>query len=350
MARIDAYRMSTRDYGAALGRLRQLVRRGPAPGAARSAKERAKNAWRRAVLRLLRPYTHYAHEVDSAVLACLAAFEDEGRRLARLSQLAEDLVASTEALRRRLARGEEELESLGGVAAELRALPYVAEDPFELFDSPVGRVLGYRDGLVAPAESPYAAFEDFFRGPAERVTELQRPYLRLVGDHQPVLDVGCGRGEFVGLLRERGIAVRGVDEDAGMVARCRARELPVEQAEAVRYLEGLEDGALGTIFSAQVIEHLPVERLQRLLALSLRKLRPGGLFIAETVNPHSLQAMKAFWVDPTHRGPIFPEAALAMCAIAGFRPAYVFAPGHESFDRARFDSTVYAVVARRPGG
>jgi hypothetical protein len=350
MARIESHRMSTRDYGAALGRLRQLVKRGPAPGSARTATGRAKNLLRSGLLRLLRPYTYYAHEVDAAVLSCLAAYEDEGRRLARLGLLAEDLVAAAEALRRRVAHGEGRLSEVAGVVAELHSVPYLADPPFEVFGSPMGEVLGYRNGRRAAGESACVAFAEMFRGPAERVAELQRPYLKLVSEHQPVLDLGCGRGEFLALLADEGIAGRGVDSDPGMVARCAQHGLPVEQADAVDYLEGLADGSAGTIFSAQVIEHLPAERLQRLVELALRKLRPGGLFIAETVNPHSVQAMKAFWVDPTHRRPIFPEVALAMCAIAGFHPAYVFAPGYQSFEQARFSSPAYAVVATRPAG
>jgi hypothetical protein len=102
------------------------------------------------------------------------------------------------------------------------------------------------------------------------------------------------------------------------------------------------------VFCAQVIEHLPHEEVWRLLELARRKLRPGGLFIAETVNPDRISSLKTFWVDLTHQHPIFPEVALALCAIAGFESAYVFAPTFDSFERARFDSPAYAVVAAMP--
>src|SRR6202007_2375041 len=105
---------------------------------------------------------------------------------------------------------------------------------------------------------------------------------------------------------------------------------------------------LARFSSPRVIEHLPQAALRRMLELAARKLRPGGLFIAETVNPHRLSSLKTFWVDPTHQHPIFPEVALAICAIAGFEPAYVFAPTFESFERARFDAPSYAVVATAP--
>jgi SAM-dependent methyltransferase len=290
-------------------------------------------------LRALRPYTYYQREVDSSILSCLSAYELDSHRIEMLETLAQDLIAAVEALRRRAA-------PFDVVQAELHAVPYLADSPFERFESPVGEVTGYQAPLSARgAGSSYSAFEDLFRGPSERVTELQRPYLGLVADHQPVLDVGCGRGEFLALLASAGIDGRGVDSDAGMVARCQERGLSAALGDANAHLESLEDSSLGTVFSAQVIEHLPVAELRRLLDLARRKLRPGGLFIAETVNPHSIPALKTFWVDLTHQHPIFPEVALAMCAIAGYAPAYVFAPGYERFEHAKFASTSYAVVA-----
>ena len=333
--------MSTRDYSAAVGRLRHLLDRGPAPAPTGTVVARVRSRLRDVLLRGLKPYTYYAHEVNTAVLTCLAAYEQEGRRTRRMDTLAEDLIATVEALRRRAARGEQ-------IYKELHAVPYLAGSPFEQFNSPVGEVTGYRTAESAIAESPYTAFEDLFRGPPERVTELQRPYIDLVREHQPVLDVGCGRGEFLALLASHEIASHGVDNDPGMVARSRARGLAADLADANEYLESLDDATIGTVFSAQVIEHVPFDELRRLMDLSQRKLKPGGLFIAETVNPHSTPALKTFWVDPTHKHPIFPEVALALFAIAGFAPAFLFAPGYDNFEQAKFVSTAYAVVASAP--
>jgi predicted SAM-dependent methyltransferase len=139
-----------------------------------------------------------------------------------------------------------------------------------------------------------------------------------------------------------------VDSDPGMVERCRSLGVQATLGDANEYLEGLQDGALGTIFSAQVVEHLPYQELRRMLELARRKLRPGGLLIAETVNPHRIASLKTFWVDLTHQHPIFPEVALAMCAFAGFESAYVFAPTFDDFECARFESPAYAVVATAP--
>jgi SAM-dependent methyltransferase len=320
---------------------------------------------RRVLLRALRPYTHHQHELDTQLVAALryqqSALERHTEQIERLEELARELILTAESLRRASADAAADAvvarRTVEPIAAELYATPYMADSPFELHSSPVGEVLGFGSGAAVSgdgvergdADGDYVAFEQLFRGPAERVAEFQRPYLALVADHEPVLDVGCGRGEFLTLLAAEGIAARGVDGDAGMVARCRALSLDVERGDVNEHLAGLPDGSLGTIFSAQVIEHLPHEDLRRLLELSLRKLVPGGLFIAETVNPHRISSLKTFWVDLTHQHPIFPEVALAICAIAGFRSGYVFAPGFDSFERARFDSPAYAVVATAPG-
>jgi hypothetical protein len=133
-----------------------------------------------------------------------------------------------------------------------------------------------------------------------------------------------------------------------MVQRCAQLGLEATRRDANEYLREVEEGTLGTVFSAQVIEHLPLDELRRLVELAAGRLRSGGLFIAETVNPHRIASLKTFWVDLTHRHPIFPEVALTMCASAGFESAYVFAPTFESFERARWDAPSYAVVASAP--
>jgi SAM-dependent methyltransferase len=315
-------------------------------------------------LRALSPYTAYQRQVDAALMEALQsmlAHQQEiadalgqlSERSGSIGELVQDLVATVDANRERMRRTTDalggEVEWLVGLRRDLYATPYVDGDPFSSFTAPVGEVTGYRELPVrTDPGSPYAGFEDLFRGPAERVSELQRPYLPLVAEHQPVLDVGCGRGEFLSLLAAEGIAGRGVDSDPGMAERCRAQGLEVELADGIAYLEALDDASLGTVFCAQVIEHLPVDQLRRLLEAARRTLVPGGLFIAETVNPHSLPGMKTFWTDLTHQHPIFPEVALAMCGLAGFVPAYVFSPGDASFEAVRFTTNTYAVVATAP--
>lgn len=332
------------------------------PPTPRTQRDRLESLGRRALGRVAQPYTAQRGR-EASLEATVARLEAELDRVSarhteqieRLESFVRELVLTAESLRRGVADADSTAtwarQTVEPIAAELYALPYMAESPFEALQSPVGEVLGYSALPAIPAGSTgYVAFEELFRGPAERVAEVQRPYLEIVRPHQPVLDVGCGRGEFLALLAAEGIAAEGVDVDPGMVDRCRALGLHASLGDGNEYLEGLEDASLGTIFSAQVIEHLPHWELRRMLDLALRKLRPGGLFIAETVNPHRLSSLKTFWVDLTHQHPIFPEVALASCAIAGFEWAYVFAPTFDGFEQARFQAPAYAVVAAAPGG
>src|SRR5262249_37981263 len=142
------------------------------------------------------------------------------------------------------------------------------------------------------------------RGSTESVRTRQHGYVDDFRDQAPVLDIGCGRGELLGLLREVGIEARGIDADADMVAYARGEGLDVEQADALAYLDGLDDGSLGGIFLGQVVEHLPPGTLVRLLELSARKLRAGGLLVAETINPLSPLALRSYFADLTHAQPL----------------------------------------------
>ena len=172
---------------------------------------------------------------------------------------------------------------------------------------------------TAAALPDYFAFESRMRGSIEAIRERQRPYVEDFRDSGPVLDLGCGRGEFVGLLREAGIAASGVDADADMVAYARGEGFEVVQADVIAHLESLADGSLGGIFAAQLVEHLPPTALVRLLELAAAKLRPGGLFAAETINPVSPLALRNYFADLTHAQPLVPETLALLVQQAGFR-------------------------------
>jgi SAM-dependent methyltransferase len=172
---------------------------------------------------------------------------------------------------------------------------------------------------AAAALPDYFAFEARMRGPSAEVRERQRVYVDELRDHPPVLDLGCGRGELLGLLREAGVEARGVDADADMVAYARGEGLEVEHADLLEYLESLPDGSLGGVFAGQVVEHLPPAALQRLLALAVAKLRGGGLLVAETINPLSPLALRNYFADLTHAQPLVPETLALLAQRAGFR-------------------------------
>jgi SAM-dependent methyltransferase len=185
------------------------------------------------------------------------------------------------------------------------------------------RTTGGEPRTVAPqpaatAFPDYFAFESKLRGRTESVRERQRIYVDDFREAAPVLDIGCGRGELLGLLRDAGIEAHGIDPDADMVSFARGEGLAVEQAEAVSYLESLDDASLGGIFMGQVVEHLPAPTLLRTLELAAQKLRPGGLLAAETINPLSPLALRNYFADLTHAQPLVPDTLALLARQAGF--------------------------------
>ena len=139
-----------------------------------------------------------------------------------------------------------------------------------------------------------------------------------------MLDVGCGRGEFLELLGESGISARGIDLNHEMAEQCRARGLDVTEADAVGYLSTLPDGSLGGIFAAQVVEHLRADYLLQFLELAFHKLRPGGLLVLETLNPACWIAFfESFIRDITHEWPLHPETLKYLVLASGFSRAEI---------------------------
>ena len=157
------------------------------------------------------------------------------------------------------------------------------------------------------AELDQLALVNRFRGSEESIRERQRPYLRRFSQRGAVLDVGCGRGEFLELLRDAGIPAHGVDSDPNMVDLCRSKGLRAERRDALAYLEELPPGSLGGIFAAQLIEHLELHDLIALVRLSFRALRDDGVLLVETPNPEALITFAEFYVDPTHVRPYHAE-------------------------------------------
>jgi glycosyltransferase involved in cell wall biosynthesis/2-polyprenyl-3-methyl-5-hydroxy-6-metoxy-1,4-benzoquinol methylase len=309
---------------------------------------------RAAALRAGKPLLTHAQDVNNALLADIdavarAQFDARAQTLAdmrRLERRLEGLEAGNRATERRLRDLVDLAQETQQLLAATYAPPHVEGDPFRETDMPGrGRVLGYSHGVGTTDE--YRDFEDTFRGSEDFIRERQRTYLDLVAQRAPVLDAGCGRGEFLDLMRDASIQYMGVDLDEGMVKRCHVKgHATVEHADVVQWLEAAEPGSLGAIFSAQVVEHMPREELLRFLAAARRALRPGGVLIAETVNPHSPAALKAFWVDLTHQLPIFPEVLLQLCRSAGFEEGYAFMPnGSGDYESDRRTAGEYAVVA-----
>ena len=169
-------------------------------------------------------------------------------------------------------------------------------------------------------EFTYVGFENLFRGAQEEIHSRLTEYLPYFDGASDVLDLGCGRGEFLALLRESGISARGVDINGEMVEKCRTRGLRADVGGALRFLEQQPDDSLGGLFAAQVVEHLEPAYLIRVLAIASQKLRPGSKIILETINPACWFAFfDAYIRDITHVRPLHPDTLKYLLGASGFQ-------------------------------
>jgi SAM-dependent methyltransferase len=165
----------------------------------------------------------------------------------------------------------------------------------------------------------YARFENRHRGARDDIRRKQERYLEFFKPGGSVLDLGCGRGEFLELLRDRRFRGAGVDLNTQMIDACLDKGLDARRADMLETLAGTPDGSLDGIFSSQVIEHISPARLERLVELACAKLAPGGTVVLETINPASVFALvQVYFMDLSHRLPVHPQALRFLLESAGF--------------------------------
>ncbi len=183
--------------------------------------------------------------------------------------------------------------------------------------------------IALPASSPaiddalYKALEDAFRGDPVVIRARQHQYVpyvqNVVTQNAPLLDIGCGRGEWLHVLKDSNIAATGIDTNAGSVQECTAQGLNVSHADAITYLSNAKEKSLGAVTLFQVLEHLPFATMVHLLRLALRALVPGGILIAEVPNSETLSVgASTFWIDPTHERPLFPGLLKFLATEVGY--------------------------------
>lgn len=263
------------------------------------------------VLQAITPFVDTKSRADAQTLnAAVSAMADTlGRRWESMSARERDLRAAVGVAQHAALTVKRELERA------TRAAPAGVPRSDPSTSAPAGA-----ESFTARLDAyKYVAFEDQFRGSRDAIRSGQEGYLPLFEGRTEVLDIGCGRGEFLDLLGSRGIRARGIDVNPEMVEVCRARGLDVTAADAVGYLQGLEDGALGGIFSAQVVEHLQPSYLLRFLELAYHKLAPGGRLVLETLNPACWVAFFDSYIrDITHVWPLHPDTLKYLVTASGF--------------------------------
>jgi SAM-dependent methyltransferase len=232
------------------------------------------------------------------------------------------------------------IEGAGGRMAELREGLHALERRLRVIEgaptartpaAPAPQATAATPAAPTPASAPadppvlpgfdYGGFERRFRGDSDRVlADLKDRYFELLAAHAPVLDVGCGRGELLAALAEAGVAGSGVDTDPAMVAEAAARGVRVHQGDGLAHLRSLPEGSLGAVVAVQVLEHLPFAAVLELIDLARTRLRPGGVFVAETPNPASLIVLgNSYILDPTHVRPLHPSLLAFVAESAGYR-------------------------------
>lgn len=181
------------------------------------------------------------------------------------------------------------------------------------------------DAERAMLDPLYAALEDRFRGSAQLIRDRLTAYLPLMTasgagtPEAPIVDLGSGRGEWLRLLSDLGMHARGIDTNADFVAAGVAAGFDVVEQDALSALAAMPDASVGAVTAFHLVEHVPFDVLVRMLDEIRRVLRPGGIVVLETPNPENLQVSTHwFYMDPTHRNPIPPEALNWLVGVRGF--------------------------------
>lgn len=224
---------------------------------------------------------------------------------------------------------------------------------------------------VAPTPAPppegggtpvdWMRFGNAFRGPEEHIREQQKKHVaKFAGSTGEILDLGCGRGEFLEAAREAGLSAHGIDLSEESIELCRSKGLAAERADMFAYLAELPENSLGGAFCSQVIEHLPPERVPILVRGLAQRLRAGALVIFETPNPECLAIFATYFLlDPTHTRPVpatlmrfyLEEAGFGNVEIERLSPAVEVIPAlaelPEGVREALFGGLDYAITARK---
>lgn len=282
-------------------------------------------------------FANIARRLSEDAQESIARLDDISRGLAAaLSGLSDEMLKRYESL---LGSDQRADARLGDLAAALALVQQTTntlrrEVAHGLSASTPGAAAtsGPAPATAAPATSPqqmlatdrvqsqqYASFEDLYRGSEDDIRARMADYVPLFAGASDVVDIGCGRGEFLGLLRDAGIPARGVDLNHEMAERSRAQGFTVEETDALGFLAAAPPESLGGLIASQVVEHLEPDYLLRMLAAAQAALRPGATIVLETINPACWSAFFESYIrDLTHVRPVHPDTLKFLVMAAGF--------------------------------
>jgi SAM-dependent methyltransferase len=201
--------------------------------------------------------------------------------------------------------------------------------PLQDFHGSVAQAIEEHGRAINSFQPTIMALQEAVRTVELATQEQQSPYVQLFRGLSPVVDLGCGRGEFLELLKQSGIDAYGVDSDPVACNAARRKHLTVLQADLFEHLRQLPERSLGGVFSARVIEYLPSDLRLELISLCAKRLRPDGLIVIETINPESdFPFGRNSRIDPSHLRPVYPEIMKSILDSSGFREPriYILAP------------------------
>jgi SAM-dependent methyltransferase len=313
--------------------------------------------------------TTLARDLERERVTTIGLENDVREQSDSFQQFAEEQYQKEEELNRRLEAADERLQLLRREVLEnaqrlVRLLEEARAQGASQGGSPAPALRALAQEDIQGLDPLYAALESDLRGTRGEAQERWKVYLPLMPRDGPVLDLGCGRGEWLELLCREGITARGVDWNRLMVAECRERRLAAEQSEALDYLARVPDGSLGAVTALRVVEQFSFRQLVRLVDEVARVLRPGGTAIFETPNPDNLLvACRDFYKDPGRQRPIPSETLRFLVEARGLAPVQVLflnsldAAGHvpeengnilaRRFNRYFYGPRDYAIVASR---
>jgi 2-polyprenyl-3-methyl-5-hydroxy-6-metoxy-1,4-benzoquinol methylase len=277
-------------------------------------------------------------ERDRGVAATLRELEaDFGRRLHEIET--RELVAVREELddaRGHFGRVDEQLgQHRLALAEDRHRVGLLLEEARRRLPKPIAEaeILAMVSEQEHLHDSMYSSLEDRFRGTRPEVTKRLSTYLPLVAEAMGrtagarAVDLGCGRGEWLELMRQEAVDAVGVDLNRTMVVRCADAELSAVESGAIEYLRDQPPRSAGVVTAFHLLEHLPFRDLLSTLDESVRVLRPGGIAIFETPNPENLLVgATGFYADPTHRNPLFPPTLQFLLEQRGFVDVEILRP------------------------